>query len=175
MQIAPGIYSMGQDKGGHVHAYLLDDGNGLTLLDTLYDDDANVVLSEISSIGRTPSDLKHIILTHAHKSHVGGLAALKQASGATVVPGPTDACAGARRGTRPTPAMLLAADLPDKVAFRVGFHNFYVITRYNRSPLYAMAVHDLAEALTRRVYSDDAKPLPVEDEADESAEADAKN
>jgi hypothetical protein len=31
MQIAPGIYSMGQDKGGHVHAYLLDDGTGLTL------------------------------------------------------------------------------------------------------------------------------------------------
>ena len=46
MQIAPGIYSMGQDEGGHVHAYLLDDGTGLTLLDTLYDDDANVVLSD---------------------------------------------------------------------------------------------------------------------------------
>jgi glyoxylase-like metal-dependent hydrolase (beta-lactamase superfamily II) len=63
MQIAPGIYSMGQDKGGHVHAYVLDDGNGLTLLDPLYDDDANVVLSEISRIGRTPADLKRIILT----------------------------------------------------------------------------------------------------------------
>ncbi|CAN5701636.1 hypothetical protein BH24ACI5_BH24ACI5_23660 [soil metagenome] len=55
---------MGQDKGGHVHAYLLDDGNGLTLVDTLYDDDANVVLAEISRIGRTPSDLKRIILTN---------------------------------------------------------------------------------------------------------------
>ena len=65
--------------------------------------------------------------------------------------------------------------LKDIAEFRVGLRNFYVITRYNRSPLYAMAVHDLAEALTRRVYSDDAKPLPVEDEADESAEADAKN
>lgn len=29
----------------------------------------------------------------------------------------------------------------------VTLHNFFVITRYNRSPLYAMAVHQLAEAI----------------------------
>jgi glyoxylase-like metal-dependent hydrolase (beta-lactamase superfamily II) len=84
MQIAPGLFSMGQDRGGRVHAYLLDDGNGLTLIDTLYDDDGNVVLAELSSMGRAPTDVKNIILTHAHKSHLGGLAALKAATGATV-------------------------------------------------------------------------------------------
>lgn len=101
MEIAPGVYSMGQDKGGHVHAYLLDDGNGLTLIDTLYDDDATVVLAEIARIGRTPSDLKRIILTHAHKSHVGGLAALKAASGATVCAHDweVDIIAGRRKAT----------------------------------------------------------------------------
>lgn len=55
------------------------------------------------------------------------------------------------------PALLLAPDLPESVRFRVGFNNFYVITRYNRSPLYAMAVHDLATELTKRVFSDDAQ------------------
>jgi glyoxylase-like metal-dependent hydrolase (beta-lactamase superfamily II) len=84
MQIAPGLYSMGQEVAGKVHAYMVDDGNGLTLIDTLYDDDAKVVLAELASIGKTASDIKHIILTHAHKSHLGGLLALKTASNATV-------------------------------------------------------------------------------------------
>jgi membrane-bound lytic murein transglycosylase B len=50
-----------------------------------------------------------------------------------------------------TPALLLAAPEPDAMVYRIGFQNFYVLTRYNSSPLYAMAVHDLAEALRRQI------------------------
>jgi glyoxylase-like metal-dependent hydrolase (beta-lactamase superfamily II) len=105
MKIAPGVYSMSQKEGGRVHAYLLEDGNGLTLIDTLYDDDGKGVLSEISRIGKKPADLKHIILTHAHKSHVGGVAALKKASGATVCSHAweVDIIAGRRPATRVSP------------------------------------------------------------------------
>ena len=101
MKIASGIYSMGQDEGGHVHAFLLDDGNGLTLIDTMYDDDGRHVLAELGTIGRSPADVKHIILTHAHKSHVGGVAALKKASGARVYSHEweVDIVAGRRKAT----------------------------------------------------------------------------
>jgi membrane-bound lytic murein transglycosylase B len=57
-----------------------------------------------------------------------------------------------------TPAMLVFAEQSDGPAYRVGFNNFQVITRYNRSWRYAMAVHDLAEAIAARVQ---ATPAPV--------------
>jgi membrane-bound lytic murein transglycosylase B len=50
-----------------------------------------------------------------------------------------------------TPAILLAAPAQDAMNYRVGFQNFYVITRYNSSPLYAMAVYDLAQAIKDQV------------------------
>jgi membrane-bound lytic murein transglycosylase B len=50
-----------------------------------------------------------------------------------------------------TPALLLAAPQQDAFGYRVGFKNFYVITRYNNSPLYAMAVYDLAQAMAQQI------------------------
>jgi glyoxylase-like metal-dependent hydrolase (beta-lactamase superfamily II) len=84
MELAPGIHSLGQKKGGRVHAFLLDDGGSLTLIDTLYDTDGHRVLEEVAGMGRRVSDLENIVLTHGHRSHLGGARALKEQSGAMV-------------------------------------------------------------------------------------------
>ncbi len=55
-----------------------------------------------------------------------------------------------------TPCLTIPAPLNGSMSYRVGFRNFYVITRYNRSPLYAMAVNDLAQAISERVLAPDA-------------------
>jgi len=58
--------------------------------------------------------------------------------------------------TADTAAILLPAELQDRPNVRVGFQNFHVITRYNRSIRYAMAVHDLAQAIAARANAPDS-------------------
>lgn len=54
-----------------------------------------------------------------------------------------------------TEARLVRLETDDGAEHWVGLRNFHVITRYNHSPLYAMAVHQLARAIRyRRVSSD---------------------
>jgi membrane-bound lytic murein transglycosylase B len=46
-----------------------------------------------------------------------------------------------------TPAAVTRLEEKDGDAYFITFKNFYVITRYNRSPLYAMAVFELSQAI----------------------------
>jgi membrane-bound lytic murein transglycosylase B len=55
-----------------------------------------------------------------------------------------------------TPVLLVPAETEAGPSYRVGFKNFEVITRYNRSVRYAMAVHDLSQAIAVRVAAADA-------------------
>lgn len=84
MEIAPGAVSIGQTKGGHVHAYLFQTGRSLTLIDSLFDTDAHVILNQLRRLGLAATDIDSIVLTHGHRSHLGGVALLKRLSGAKV-------------------------------------------------------------------------------------------
>ena len=54
------------------------------------------------------------------------------------------------------PAMLVVGEGRDGPEYRVGFTNFYAITRYNRSTMYAMVVHDLGQAIANVVAAEHA-------------------
>src|SRR5690349_13016254 len=84
MEIAPGLHSMVETQGGYVHAFLIEDGGDLTVIDTLYSAGAKHILEMIQKIGKSVTDVKRIVLTHAHRAHLGGLARLKELSGAEV-------------------------------------------------------------------------------------------
>jgi len=55
------------------------------------------------------------------------------------------------------PAMLVPLRVAGGTEYRVGFTNFYAITRYNRSHMYASAVSDLADAIAATRHG---QPLP---------------
>ncbi|HUA90541.1 MAG TPA: lytic murein transglycosylase B [Steroidobacteraceae bacterium] len=57
-----------------------------------------------------------------------------------------------------TQAVLVSAEQRDGPAYRVGFHNFYVLSRYNASARYVMAVNDLAQAIAVRARGPAAAP-----------------
>ena len=47
-------------------------------------------------------------------------------------------------------AALFRMDVEDGAEYWLALHDFYVITRYNRSAMYALAVHQLAQAIKSR-------------------------
>ncbi len=64
--------------------YLIIDPDGLTLIDAGLPGSHKKILGYIAGLGRSPSDLKRIIITHSDMDHVGGLSAIKKSSGARI-------------------------------------------------------------------------------------------
>jgi membrane-bound lytic murein transglycosylase B len=56
------------------------------------------------------------------------------------------------------PALLITLAGTEGTEYWVGFQNFYTITRYNRSPMYALAVFQLSEAIADGTRKTDAAP-----------------
>ena len=72
----------------HVHVYAAEGpGGGLVLFDTAmpYDDSFDRILHGVEWLGRKPTDIERIYLTHAHPDHFGCAGLLQEASGAPVV------------------------------------------------------------------------------------------
>ena len=71
--------------------YLLIDPDGLTLIDAGLPGSHKKILRYLAGLGYEPADLKRILITHADFDHIGGLVALKAATGARVYASPVEA------------------------------------------------------------------------------------
>lgn len=93
VEIIPGLYLL---PDLIVNLFLIVEDTGLTLVDAGRSSSAAGVLRAIQALGRAPSDLKQILITHADPDHCGGAGAIRAATGARVLASPTEADAMAR-------------------------------------------------------------------------------
>ncbi len=105
--VVPGVY---QIPLGIVNAFLLESDNGLVLIDTGTPGSAHKILGAVSALGKQPSDIRQILITHLHADHTGSLAVLKRATGAPIYMHPVDAALVrigiAGRPMKPAPGLL---------------------------------------------------------------------
>ena len=95
-EVVDGVYRL---KLGYVSAFLIL-GDEITLVDTGSSGRAQAIFDALSGLGRAPSDLKHIAITHHHADHAGSLAALLETCDAQVYVHAADApiIRGERKG-----------------------------------------------------------------------------
>lgn len=97
MEIAPGVHQL---RGLACQVFALLDEE-VTLIDTGAPGSAWLVLRQLRALGRSPSDVTRIVLTHYHIDHRGAAEALRQATGARVLIHATEA--PYLRGAKPYP------------------------------------------------------------------------
>jgi glyoxylase-like metal-dependent hydrolase (beta-lactamase superfamily II) len=97
MEIVPGVHTI--ERLGVGRAYLYQEADKLTLIDTGLPGSAERIFGAIERIGRRPEDLKQIVITHYHHDHAGSLAAVVERTGAQVLAHVLDA--PVVRGERP--------------------------------------------------------------------------
>ncbi|QOD45331.1 MBL fold metallo-hydrolase [Clavibacter zhangzhiyongii] len=86
--VAPGVHLLAH---AHVNMYLVEGDDGITLVDTAFPDTWPHLLQALAALGRTPDDVRAIVLTHGHWDHVGSAARAARELGAPVHVHPDDA------------------------------------------------------------------------------------
>lgn len=66
--VAPGIHRL---EHAYVNCYLVEDAGRVTIVDTAFPSTWPHLLTALDEIGRSPSDVAAIVLTHAHFDHLG--------------------------------------------------------------------------------------------------------
>jgi metallo-beta-lactamase class B len=87
-RMAPGVYYVSGNNW--VACYLIDTGDGLILIDTAMHETAYLLIENVRKLGYEITDIKRILLTHAHIDHIGAARTLKELTGAKIYLGERD-------------------------------------------------------------------------------------
>ncbi len=87
-EAAPGVHRVGL-RGANV--FLVEADGDLVLVDAGLPRSPPRITEAIYSLGRLPQEVRAIVVTHAHRDHVGGLAEMQRRTGAEVWMHPADA------------------------------------------------------------------------------------
>jgi glyoxylase-like metal-dependent hydrolase (beta-lactamase superfamily II) len=106
-RVMEGVYVVAM---GTANGYLIDQQDGLTLIDAGLMKKEEAVFAALRQLGRAPNSLKDLILTHGHPDHIGSAAAIVRATGARTYMHPLDApfaeTGGPFRPMTPAPGLL---------------------------------------------------------------------
>src|SRR5512139_2444355 len=100
MQIIDNVYVVPEVRA---NCYIILDADGLTIIDAGLPRSQGRILNFIQGLGRSPRDVKRILITHSDWDHIGGLRALHRATAARTYASRIEAEAlAAGRPSRPT-------------------------------------------------------------------------
>jgi glyoxylase-like metal-dependent hydrolase (beta-lactamase superfamily II) len=88
--LAEGIWRVPTSHRDRDNAFLIAGDDGLTLVDVGWAGAPRKLLAALAELGRSPSDVKRVVLTHAHPDHVRGLAALRRHLAAQILIHPVE-------------------------------------------------------------------------------------
>ena len=100
-EIADDLYYVGS---AGLAAYLFASDEGHILLDVPLDENVPMIVENVRRVGLDPDDIEVLIASHAHFDHVGGLARMREITGAQVVLSEGDAALIAAGGAGPAGA-----------------------------------------------------------------------
>jgi glyoxylase-like metal-dependent hydrolase (beta-lactamase superfamily II) len=100
MNIAPGIHRIGDNS--MINSYLIEQAGEVTIIDAGVPGYYRHIPGELAAMGRTPGDVRALILTHGHPDHIGFAERLRREGRVPVSVHERDAALA--RGEVPNPA-----------------------------------------------------------------------
>ncbi|MCW0211941.1 MAG: MBL fold metallo-hydrolase [Pseudonocardia sp.] len=84
-ELVPGVFRIPTVGSWQVNSYaLVDDDGSVTLVDTGLKAAPPKLVAGLAAMGKQPSDVVRIVLTHAHPDHAGGAAEMGRRTGAPI-------------------------------------------------------------------------------------------